>query len=148
MPLGVGAGLVVTLCVLTLAAQWWWLSVPLAYGFVARVASGPRYRPFGQFASRVVAPRLPARIVAGPPKRFAQAIGAVLSVTAVIAYLLGADVVTLVAVAMITVAAGLEAFLGLCLGCRIFALLMRRGLIPPDTCAACNDVQAHLARTA
>jgi hypothetical protein len=143
------AGLALGLCVLILATQWMWLTIPLAYGFLARVASGPRFSLFGQFASRVVAPRLPAKTVAGPPKRFAQAIGAVCSVGSVVAfYGFGSELVALVLVGFIAVAASLESVLGLCLGCKIFGFLMRHGLIPQETCEACNDVQARLAATA
>src|SRR5690606_39072731 len=53
----VAAGVVV-LAVLVLATQWFWLLVPLAYGFVARVLTGPTLSPLGQLATRVVAPRL------------------------------------------------------------------------------------------
>ena len=38
------------------------------------------------------------------------------------------------------VAAGLESIAAFCVGCRIFAGLMRLGLIPPETCAACANV--------
>ena len=143
------AGLALGLCVLILATQWMWLTIPLAYGFLARVASGPRYSLFGQFASRVVSPRLPAKTVPGPPKRFAQAIGAVCSVGAVVSYYaFGSIVAALVLVAFIAVAASLESVLGICLGCKIFGVLMRHGLIPQETCAACNDVEARWAATA
>jgi hypothetical protein len=37
-------------------------------------------------------------------------------------------------------AAFLEAAVGLCLGCRVFALLMRAGLVPDSVCAACADI--------
>lgn len=37
-------------------------------------------------------------------------------------------------------AAGLEAALGLCLGCKVFTLLMRADLIPEATCETCNDI--------
>ena len=43
-------------------------------------------------------------------------------------------------VAVLAAAASLEAFLGLCVGCQIFAVLMRWGVIPPEVCEACNDV--------
>ena len=115
----------------------------LAYGFVARVLSGPTLSPLGQFVTRVLTPALPfePKTVPGPPKRFAQAIGATLSVAAVISYYaFGNTTVALVLVAMITVAASLESFLGYCLGCTIFGLLMKAGVIPPDVCEACNDL--------
>jgi Domain of unknown function (DUF4395) len=64
----------------TVGQHWLWLSVALAYGFLARVATGPTLSPLGQLATRVVAPRLgAARPVPGAPKRFAQAIGAVVT---------------------------------------------------------------------
>src|SRR5262245_15996447 len=65
---------------------WTWVLLPLAYGFLARVAAGPRYSPLGLLVTRVVVPRLSLapRPVPGPPKRFAQAIGGVLSVSAVV----------------------------------------------------------------
>src|SRR6478752_6080610 len=42
--------------------------------------------------------------------------------------------------AVLIVAASLEAFAGFCLGCAIFGLLQRRGLIPEDVCEACNNI--------
>ena len=81
----------------------------------------------------------------GPPKRFAQAIGATLSVGAAVLGvgfgLIGAAQVLL---AMILVAALLESALAICVGCTIFGQLMRLGVIPEETCAACNDVSARL----
>jgi hypothetical protein len=38
---------------------------------------------------------------------------------------------------MLLVAASLEAFAGFCLGCRIFAGLMRLGVIPQSVCERC-----------
>jgi hypothetical protein len=38
------------------------------------------------------------------------------------------------------VAASLEAFVGYCLGCKIFAFLMRTGVIPESVCEECNDI--------
>lgn len=40
----------------------------------------------------------------------------------------------------LVVAAGLEAALGPCLGCKMFALLMRVGVIPRDACERCTDL--------
>ncbi len=68
---------VVTMSVVALATNTAWLLIPLTYGFVARVAAGPKISPLGQFAVRVAAPRLTRwqKSVPGPPKRFAQAMG-------------------------------------------------------------------------
>ncbi len=141
----VAAGVVIQ-CALVLALRQPWLLVPLAYGFVARVLTGPTLSPLGQLATRVVAPRLAApKFVPGPPKRFAQGIGATLSVGAVVAHLAGASTGAYVLVVMILAAATLEAALAVCLGCKIFAGLMKAGIIPSDVCEACHDLSARLA---
>ncbi|HEY4825020.1 MAG TPA: DUF4395 family protein, partial [Solirubrobacteraceae bacterium] len=49
---------VMLIALLTLATEWYWLLVALAYGFLARVASGPALSPLGRLASDVIAPRL------------------------------------------------------------------------------------------
>lgn len=138
----VAAGVVV-LCAVCLLTRERLLLVPLAYGFVARVLTGPTLSPLGQLVTRAVTPALstPERPVPGPPKRFAQGIGASLSVAAVVAHFgFGAIGLAWTFVAMILVAASLEAVLGFCLGCRIFAVLMRAGVIPAEVCEACNDL--------
>src|SRR5215218_5702654 len=88
----VAAG-VVAFALLIAATGWFWLTIPLAYGFWARVLTGPTLSPLGQFATRVAARRLGApKPVPGPPKRFAQAMGAVMSTAAlVLGLLLGLD---------------------------------------------------------
>lgn len=138
----VAAGVVVQ-CVAFVATRAGWLLVPLAYGFLARVASGPRFSPLGLLATRVVVPRLPfaRRPVPGPPKRFAQGIGATLSATALVLHATGATTAAAVLVGAIAVAATLESAAGFCIGCRLFALLMRVGVIPARVCEACADVR-------
>ncbi|MBI5088938.1 MAG: DUF4395 domain-containing protein [Actinobacteria bacterium] len=137
----VAAG-VVAQSVAFLAIREWWALVPLAFGFVARVAAGPRFSPLGRLVTQVVTPRLHVqhRFVPGPPKRFAQAIGVVFSVGALVAQLAGSTPVAVVLIAGLTVAASLEAFAGVCLGCIAFRRLMRWGVIPEAVCEACNDL--------
>ena len=78
-----------------------------------------------------MAPRLGVRkAVPGPPKRFAQAIGAVVSTAALMLALgagthLAADAL-LIALGM---AAGLESIFGYCVGCKLFGWLMRVGVV-------------------
>jgi hypothetical protein len=144
---------VVLLSVAALALRQPWLLVPLAYGFWARVLFGPRFSPLAQFATRVVEPRLPwePKLVAGPPKRFAQAMGVAFSTTALVLwYGFGEHTATGVVVAMLIGAAFLEAAFGYCLGCKVFALLMRVGVIPESACVDCGDLSRRhpdLART-
>ncbi len=137
----VAAG-VVLMTIAVLAGQHWVL-VPLAYGFVARLAAGPRFSPLGLLVTKVITPRLPVepKLVPGPPKRFAQGIGAALSVSALVSWaVFDNTTVALVLVAAITIAATLESVFAYCLGCKAFALLMRVGVIPPEVCEACNDL--------
>jgi hypothetical protein len=140
----VAAGVVV-LSVLTLALDQPWLILVLAYGFLARVATGPTLSPLGTFETKVLTPRapFPPKYVAGPPKRFAQGIGATLSVAAAIAFY-GFDVkgVAYALVGLIVVAATLESIFAICLGCKAFAVLIRLGLIPEEICERCNNIWA------
>jgi hypothetical protein len=138
----VAAG-VVLLCATTLVLDLPLLLVPLAYGFVARVLSGPTLSPLGQLVTRVITPRLPvaAKLVPGPPKRFAQGIGATLSLAALVAHFgFGATGTAQVLVGAILVAATLESAFGFCLGCLVFGGLVRAKVIPQSVCEACNDI--------
>lgn len=137
------AGLVAATAWLLVVTRWSWLTVPLAYGFLARVLTGPRLSPAAQLASRVLRPRLssPPRPVPGPPKRFAQGIGAVLSVAALGCWVAGANGAVVILAAMVGVAATLESVFGFCLGCHLFSLLMRIGIIPESACPECADIR-------
>jgi hypothetical protein len=137
----VAAG-VVLMTIAVLAGQHWVL-IPLACGFVARLAAGPRFSPLGLVVTKIVTPLLPVepKLVPGPPKRFAQGIGAALSVSALVSWAaFDNTTVALVLVAAITIAATLESVFAYCLGCKVFALLMRVGIISPEVCEACNDL--------
>jgi len=140
------AGGVLVLALVTLIFQLPWLLILLAYGFVARVLTGPTLSPLGQFVTRVVVPRLPVaeRPVPGPPKRFAQGIGAVVTVTAALLYFgFGEATAASVFVGLIVVAASLESLAGICIGCRVFSRLMRFGIVPQSVCEACNDISSR-----
>jgi Domain of unknown function (DUF4395) len=147
------AGGVVILAVATIALDQPWLTAVIAYGFVARVLTGPTLSPLGQLVTRVLTPRLsswlhwPSKPVPGPPKRFAQGIGAVLSVTAaVLALGFGLHTAAYVLLGLLVAAATLESVFGFCLGCTIFAGLMRVGVIPEAVCEECNNIWKRTAR--
>jgi hypothetical protein len=144
------AGGVVLQCLAVLIFRQWWLLVPLTYGFVARVLTGPTLSPLGQLATRVITPRIGGtpRLVPGPPKRFAQSIGATLSVSASISWALGAHGLALLLVGAIAIAATLESVFAYCLGCVIFNRLMRWGIIPAEVCESCNDISSRWAASA
>ena len=136
------AGGVVVMGLATIAFDLKWLTAVLAYGFVARVLTGPSLSPLGQLVTRVITPRVPVspKLVAGPPKRFAQGIGVLFSVSALILTLLGHWTAARVVLGMLVVAATLEAVFALCLGCKVFALLMRAGVVPAEVCERCNNI--------
>ena len=140
------AGVVFLIGVITLLTGAYWLLVPLAYGFWARVLTGPTLSPLGWTAQNVLAPRLgERRPVPGPPKRFAQGMGAVMSTAAlVLALVLGHHTAADVLLGLLVIASGLESIFAYCLGCKIFALLMRAGLIPDEVCAECADISLRL----
>jgi len=138
------AGGVVLLALAAIVLQQPWLSAVLAGGFLLRVLSGPRFSPLALLASRVIVPRLPVapKLVAGPPKRFAQAIGLTFSAAAAVLFASGLATAGYVVLGALVVAATLESVFGICLGCRAFALLMRLGVIPTEVCERCNDIWA------
>ena len=128
-----------------------WLLPVIAYGFVARVLTGPTLSPLGQLVTRVITPRLPFayREAPGPAKRFAQGMGAVMSVAAVVLYFgFGLEAAAWVLTGMIVAAATLESAFGICIGCKLFALLMRVGVVPEEVCADCANIWARAERRA
>jgi hypothetical protein len=144
------AGVVLATVVVILITGWYWLLIGLAYGFWARVLTGPTLSPLGWTAQNVIAPRLgPRRPVPGPPKRFAQGMGAVMSTAAlVLALIVGDPTAADVVLILFLPAAGLESIVGYCVGCRMFGLLMRAGVIPEEICAECADVRPRLRAAA
>ncbi len=138
------AGGVVIMSAVAIGTDWLWLVALLAFGFVARVLTGPTLSPLGQLATRVVVPRLPvsAKPVPGPPKRFAQGMGVAFSVTALILTASSHTTSARIVLGLLLVAATLESVFAYCLGCKVFAILMRFGVIPETVCERCNNIWA------
>lgn len=144
------AGLVLVTAVLTLALSlivsetWLWLTAALSLGFLARVLTGPTLSPFGQLATRVLAKHLGApKSVPGPPKRFAQGMGFAMTAAATVLLATGNPLGTQILLGMLIIAAGLESIAAYCLGCRIFAIGMRLGVIPESVCEECADIPGY-----
>ncbi|HUJ33775.1 MAG TPA: DUF4395 domain-containing protein [Solirubrobacteraceae bacterium] len=144
------AGVVLATVLVILATSAYWLLIPLAYGFWARVLTGPTLSPLGWSAQNLIAPRLgEKKPVPGPPKRFAQGMGAVMASAAlVLALIVGDDTAADAVLGVFVVAAGLEAIFAVCLGCQVFGGLMRIGLIPASVCDECADVGRRLRAAA
>ncbi|MCK8615156.1 DUF4395 domain-containing protein [Gordonia sp. C13] len=136
------AGLVVVLAVIAVAVDNPTLYGILALGFALRVASGPTLSPFGQLSVKFIVPKVvrKEKLVPGPPKRFAQTIGLVVSGTAFVLSLFGFGLAAQITTGVLILAATLESVFGFCLGCTIFGFLQRAGIIPESVCEACNNI--------
>ena len=120
-----------------------WVLLPLIYGFLARVTTGPAFSPLAQLATKVITPRIAIqhRMVAGPPKRFAQFVGLLFSATAGVLWLLDFGTASRLVAGALVAAALLESVFAVCLGCIMFGWLMRLGVIPQRVCEECNNLQ-------
>ena len=97
----------------------------------------------GLIATKIIVPVIgnPNKPVAGPPKRFAQLIGFLLSLLAIIAeFVFSSTNIAYLLISVIGIFAALESILGFCAGCYVFAILMKYGLIPESTCEKCNNI--------
>ncbi len=139
------AGVVLLEVLATLASSWYWLLIPVVYGFWARALTGPTLSPLGWAAQSLIAPRLGRRRpVPGPPKRFAQGIGVAISTAALVLAFAVSHQAADGLLVVLAAAAGLESIAGYCLGCKVFGLLMRSGLVPETVCAECADLGGGL----
>ena len=99
--------------------------------FAVGALAGMRYAPYGVLFRVLVAPRLePAREREDEtPLRFAQAVGLVFAVVGAAGYLAGLPLLGAVATGLALVAALLNAAVGFCLGCEVYLLARRAGLL-------------------
>jgi hypothetical protein len=91
----------------------------------------PRTAPWGVLYRKVVAPRLspPTELEDPRPPRFAQGVGLLVSAIGLVLHLLGVPWGLTIAAAAAFVAAFLNAVFGLCLGCQLYLLLQRAGIV-------------------
>jgi len=143
------AAVVLVVGVIALATSQWWLYAVLAVDFSLRAALGPKASPFAQLVQRWIRPAVaaPKRPTAGPPKRFAATIGAVLTVAATVLWLVSLATGSSVAAGWVigigvvmVVFPALESVFGICVGCILFSGLMRLGVIPDEVCLECADI--------
>jgi hypothetical protein len=136
------AGVVLVAAVLALTAQQWWIFALLAVDFTVRASWGPSASPVARLVQHLVRPRVSAapRYTAGPPKRFAAAVGAIMTAAATALWVVGVTPGVVAIGAVMVVFPALEALLGICVGCIVFGWLMRAGLIPDEICVECADI--------
>ena len=120
-----------------------YISIFLLYGFVARVTSGPKVSPIAILVTKIIVPRLSfqEKLLPGPPKRFAQFIGMIFSVSIVTFIIFDLEILTMIFTSILIFFASLEAFLGFCFGCKVFKFLIAKNLLPKDICERCNDIE-------
>ena len=63
------ASIVTLVLSVTAGHAWLWITAALAYGFIARVLTGPTLSPLGSIAMKVIAPRLGEPRVRWPARR-------------------------------------------------------------------------------
>ena len=114
----------------------------LLYGFIARTIAGPTLSPMGLLATKVFIPLFnnKTKLVAGPPKQFAQFIGLIFALLSIISYfVLTLPLITNILLIILMFFAGLESIIGFCSGCFMFKYLMKFGLVSQKVCDRCNN---------
>ena len=115
----------------------------LTYGFIARTLWGPRFSPIALLTTKIIIPAIgnPNKLVAGPPKRFAQFIGLIFTVTATALFFINntTSLNTSILLGILVAFASIEAILGFCTGCFVFQYLIKIGLISQTICDKCAE---------
>ena len=117
-----------------------WAVSLLFIGFLLRLLFGPRVSPFALITLKLIIPLLknPNKSVPGPPKRFAQFIGALITLIASIIYFFTTyNVIVISILGVLILFTFLESVLSFCFGCYVFNLLIKVRLIPKNICEAC-----------
>ena len=116
------------------------ISLPAAAVIVAAQAvvfaigalAGPKRHPYGLVFARLIAPQLGPVRDREPiaPLKFAQLVGLIFAVAGAAGFATGARYVGVVATGAALVAALLNAAFGICLGCRLYPLVVRLRTAP------------------
>jgi len=128
------AGFVVVIAIVFLITPQWWLFYLLAGDFLLRALGLRKYSPLailGRFVVRAL--RLEPQPVNAAPKQFAAQIGVGFALVAGTLSLLDLQLAARVVAAGLLGAASLEAFLGYCVGCKIYSLIPRSTTRSPQS---------------
>ena len=93
--------------------------------------AGIQKHPYGFLFKTLIRPRLqaPSELENPKPPTFAQLIGFIISAAGLVFLILGISVGAIIAVAFAFVAAFLNSVFNFCLGCQIYVLLVRGGIV-------------------
>lgn len=109
------------------------LLVALSALFAWGAFAGIQRHPYGRFFAAVIRPRLapPAETEDAAPPTFAQGVGFAVTLVGVVLHVAGVPLAVPIAAGAAFIAAFLNAVFGYCLGCQLYVLLLRVGVIRP-----------------
>ena len=121
------ATLTVIVLAISLATQNAWVLAFQAVVFAIGAIRGPQYTPYAFIYKKAVKPFLKGEVPTEEvkPPQFAQKVGLLFALVAIVGALLGIDALVIGAVSMALGAAFLNAAFNFCLGCEIYLLLLR-----------------------
>ena len=121
------AALTTVVLALALVTGSAWVATFQAIVFAIGAIKGPQFTPYAFIYRTLIKPRLksPLRKEDVRPPKFAQSIGLVFALVALVGSATGASVVFTVAIAAALAAAFLNAAFDFCLGCQVYLLLAR-----------------------
>jgi hypothetical protein len=113
--------------------------VILIADFAVRVILVPRFSLLAFISRKMIAPvaGFRKRQIVFKPKRFAAAIGLIISISALLFQTNDLHIIFVLSLSVLSLFSFLEAFFKFCAGCKIFGLLMKLGLVSEDECPDC-----------
>jgi hypothetical protein len=122
-----GAAITTLVFAAALAAHNAWFVVAQAAVFAIGAFKGPQFTPYAFVYKTIVKPRLKGEVPTEEvkPPQFAQRVGLLFALVAIVGAVTGLDLVFTIAVAGALGAAFLNAAFNFCLGCEIYLLLLR-----------------------
>ncbi|MGB3911431.1 MAG: DUF4395 domain-containing protein [Pseudolysinimonas sp.] len=114
------------------------LTIYIAAVFLWGAVAGVQRHPYGLFFKKVLRPRLkpPVDLEDPAPPTFAQGVGLFVTVVGIALYFIVGPVALVIAGAAAFVAAFLNSVFAYCLGCQIYLLLARAGIVGRKGAAA------------
>ena len=122
-----GAAITTVVLAAALATSNVWFIVVQALIFAIGAFKGPQYTPYAFIYKKAVKPFLKGEVPTEEvkPPQFAQKVGLLFALVAIVGALLGIEALVIGAVSMALGAAFLNATFNFCLGCEIYLLLLR-----------------------
>jgi hypothetical protein len=121
------AALTTVVLAIALVTSSEWVATFQAIVFAIGAIKGPQFTPYAFVYRTLIKPRLksPLRTEDVRPPKFAQSIGLVFALVALVGAATGTPVVFTIAIAAALAAAFLNAAFDFCLGCQIYLILAR-----------------------